>query len=315
MSTYTILTEVEGYRPLHPERDMIPPLVTMDGDTTAVGTAHGRTVPVIGSTRPPVYDVSVHPFDGSGRRVYADDADDVLAVLCGEDYQRQLGITREALEKSTEAELTTMMAEKPSEEEIQATYDLTLEAQAEIGLLCVIRGTGIQRWRQKAQEIINTQAKQNGRWDALTDKEREVLIDAANPNSDTFPVGIPEPGLIEAPDGRTIEGIRGVWRAHVPLVLNEADFLPWTGQPWPQFEETITTADGEENVAVGTLSNTRVIHCDSAESTLHDLDNLHVLDVTIRPVIPVDDAYRDWAQEKMEDHVAANKAEAERNGN
>lgn len=311
MSTYTILTEVEGYRPLHPERDMIPPLVTMDGDTTAVGTAHGRTVPVIGSTRPPVYDVSVHPFDGSCRRVYADDADDVLAVLCGEDYQRQLGITREALEKSTEAELTTMMAENPSEEEIQATYDLTLEAQAEIGLLSVIRGTGIQRWRQKAQEIINNQAETDGRWDELTDGERKVLTDAANPDSDTFPVGIPEPGMIVDTYGELHEGIRGVWRAHVPLVLNEADFLPWTGQPWPISEETIVTPEGEEIVAVGTFSNLRVIHCDSAENTLHDLNNLHVFNVTVRPVIPVDEPYREWEREQMEKRVAANKAAAE----
>ena len=44
---------VEDYRVLHPDQDWIPPLVTEDGDVTAVGTAHGRTIPIIGTTRPP----------------------------------------------------------------------------------------------------------------------------------------------------------------------------------------------------------------------------------------------------------------------
>ncbi|MGM5595118.1 hypothetical protein QZG57_09560 [Corynebacterium glucuronolyticum] len=310
MSDFIILNDRKGYKVLHPEEDKIPPLVTMDGDIKGAGKKHGRLVPMIGSTRPPVYDVSIHPFDGSKVRVYADDPDSVLAALLGEEYQDQLLRAEEAVLVAAEAMAVIREKDAPTDEEMQKTDELFQQSQAEVGLLSVIRSEGVHRYRQKAQEIINDQARSDGRWDALTDIERQILTEAADPAGETIPIGIPEPGAFQTDDGQIVRGNFGVWRADVPLVLNELDYYPWTQYVAPRSEQTFVSADGEEMVAVGVESILPIIHSGSAEKTVAKLNELGVFDVTIRPHIPVDGPFRDYEKKMIEERLARNRAEA-----
>src|SRR5699024_878225 len=100
-------------------------------------------------------------------RIYADSADDVLAVILGEPYQQQLAACKDLLNRYNQLGPDDLTGAPGAE--LRADFD------AETTILCMIRGTFAHTARARAQDLINTWAKQDSRWDALTDQERDVL--------------------------------------------------------------------------------------------------------------------------------------------
>lgn len=304
MNEYRTAT-LEEYRCLHPDDDYVPPLVTDDGDVAAIGTAHGRTIPVVGSTRPPVYDVSLHPLDGGKTRIYADDPDDVLAMVCGEDYQQQLMLCRDLITEYNEL--------GDGEDTAEQRRDLRAAFDAESTFLGMIRGAFGHVARASAQARVNTTAKENGLWEQLTAQEQQILTDAADPNSQKAPIGVVGEAQFPDPDnpGMLFTGTRGYWTADVDLVLNEADYYPWTPIPGPLSEVTITDDDGNRFVDNTSDLNLKYIRVATAQDMLDDLEALDVITMKMRPVVPVDPIYREVYEEAVSKRVAHNRAEAE----
>lgn len=305
MADFRIAT-LDEYKTLHPDNDIIPPLVTDDGDVSAIGTAHGRTIPVVGSTRPPAFDVSLHPFNGGKTRIYADDADDVLAVICGEDYQRQLTRCRDLVDQyNALADDDSVEADK-TRREIQRDFD------AETTFLVLIRGTVAHTGRAVAQGHINDAARQDGTWDALSDEEQNILTAAADTTSERAPIGVLQETTFINPDypDQSVVGMRGTWTADVALVLNDADYYPWTEIPAPQSITQITGPDGEVYEDTTSELNLRRIRVANAEDLLDDLDTLGAMEMTVRPVVPVDPLYRGGYAESVNERVQRNRSAA-----
>lgn len=307
------LANPEDYWVLHPDYDHIPPLVTQDGDVDAVGTAHGRTIPMIGTIRPPVYDVSLHPFDGGNTRIYADDADEIMAVICGKPYRDQLNRCHQL---SADYQLLNDDNDPDGSKRLEADGQFALE----VGLLSYIRGTFAHKARAVAQRIINEKAREDGAWDKLSDEEKDVLTRAADAESDTAPVGVLEEAEItEAnPDGTTdtFTVTRGAWRSnHVPLVINEIDYFPWQEIPRPLSSTTVTTVaeDGEpEQTFQDTISelNLAVIPVDDSHDLLFRLRELGVINMAIRPDYAVSEPFRDWYADFTKRRVERNRQNA-----
>ena len=197
---------VNDYRVLHPDKDRIPPLVTDDGDVTAVGTAHGRTIPIIGTTRPPIYDVSLHPLDGSKTRIYADDPHDVVGIICGQSYQRQYDRCMQLIDQYDQYN-------DDNDADFSQRFDMETEYVAEKVLLDYMRGAFVHKARAVAQAKINRTAQQDGRWDDLTPEQQAVLTRAADEGSEKAPVGVLEDEEFHDVDGIAFMGKRGTWRA------------------------------------------------------------------------------------------------------
>lgn len=285
------------YRTVHPDTGHIPPLITHDGHIHAVGTAHGRTIPVVCSTRPPVFDVSFDRVLPEHIRVYADYAEDVLAAVCGVDYQERLArlyaIQEEysGLDDETKAKRRIAMLDESDRLNAQLTY---------------LRSDFAHQARLVAQGIINDAAKKDGRWDDLSDRERDVL-DRAEHSIATAPVGIVDEMMFANANGELIAGNRGSWRADVPLVVNDGDYYPYTTVPTVYFEATLVIGGQEYSDNVSDL-NARHIRVDSADNLLEDLDALGAITSTIRPVTPVDALYRDSYEATVAQRYSANLA-------
>jgi hypothetical protein len=294
---------LEEYRCLHPDDDQIPPLITPDGHISAVGTAHGRTIPVIGSTRPPVYDVSLHPMDGSDIRIYADDPNDVLAVICGAEYQQQLDRCKDLIARYEAIDDETPNAATLREE-------LTADFAAETTFLGLICGVFAHKARAIAQGKINNEAQQDGRWERLTPQEQEILISAADTSNPKAPIGVLRDAAFDDPNnpGQMIPGKRGSWTADVDLVLNEVDYYPWSPVPLPLSSVLIEGPNGEIYEDDVSNLNLRIISVYDADDLLEALDELNVISLTIRPVVPVDPLYRDGYADSVNNRVNANKA-------
>lgn len=299
-------TSRDDYRVLHPDFDAIPALITNDGDISAVGTNHGRTIPLIGSTRPAIFDVSLHPFDGSKTRIYADDLNDILSVICGEDYRKQLDYCEQLIEQ-----YDTITGNSDEEEEQRQA--LHAEFQHASIDLCFIRGAFIHKARAVAQGKINDAARADGMWDGLTSEEQQVLCEAADIEADVAPVGILEETVLDNEDGsEPFIGYQGVWRAEVPLALNEVDYYPWSSTPRPTSVTAVqVTTDGDVETYIDTLSelNLRIIRVENAEELFFDLQNLRVVGMTIRPALPVDSMFADYYREMTQARVERNRTE------
>lgn len=305
--TSTQKTTVDDYKVLHPDFDHIPALVTEDGDVSAVGTAHGRTIPVIGSTRPPVFDVSLHPLDGGKTRIYADDPNEILAAICGDDYRTQLNRCQSIIDNYAKYD-------DDNDPDGHARRELEHDFAIETTYLGYIRGAFAHKARQVAQGKINDQAKQDGSWDTLSPQEQDVLTRAADTTSQSAPVGVLEDHEFTDGDGNTFTGKRGTWRSNaVPLVLNEVDYEPWSVVPRPYSSVVIdyTTPEGEEQQFEDDISdlNLRIIRVEDAEELLHDLDELNAIKLTVRPAFPVDAMYRDYHANSVEERLERNRAE------
>lgn len=301
---------VEDYRVLHPDQDWIPPLVTEDGDVTAVGTAHGRTIPIIGTTRPPIYDVSLHPFDGSKTRIYADDPHDIVSIICGSSYRQQYERCIQIIDQYDQLN-------DDNDPDLSQRFEAETEYTAEKVLLDYMRGAFVHKARAIAQRSINTEAQQDGRWDKLTAEQQTVLTRAADIDSETAPVGVLEDEEFHDVDGIAFMGRRGTWRsADVPLVVNETDYAPW--QPIPRPKSVVIT---EAEMPDGTTTqyeddfselNLLTIPVEDVEEMLNVLDRLGVIDMTIRPAYPVGKDFREWYADATESRVNRNREQAAR---
>lgn len=306
MSDYNVT--VNDYRVLHPDKDRIPPLVTNDGDITAVGTAHGRTIPIIGTTRPPIYDVSLHPFDGSKTRIYADDPHDIVSVICGKRYQQQYDRCMQLIEEYDQYN-------DDNDADYSHRFETESEYVAEKVLLDYMRGAFVHKARAVAQEKINSSAKQDGRWDKLTPEQQTVLTRAADVDSEKAPVGVLEDEEFHDMDGVAFIGKRGTWRsADVPLVINETDYTPWQPVPRPR-SVVITEAvmeDGTKAEYEDDFSelNLLTIPVEDVEEMLNKLRELDVIDMTIRPAYPVSKDFREWYEDTTNVRVRRNREQA-----
>lgn len=293
--SFHVAHDPREYRTIHPDTGHIPPLITHDGHIPAVGTAHGRTIPVVCSTRPPVFDVSFDLVLPDHIRVYADHAEDVLAAVCGDDYQQavaRLYDIQDEYDHLTEQEKADCRLAMLDESD-------RLNAQ-----LAYLRSDFAHQARLVAQEIINTEAKQDGRWERLSAQGQDILDQAATSIA-TAPVGVVSEMMFANDQGEVFTGSRGSWRADVPLVVNDGDYHPYTSVPPVYFEATLII-DGRTYADNVSDLNARHIRVDSADNLLEDLDALGAITTTIRPVTPVDALYRDSYEQTVQQRYDTN---------
>lgn len=292
---YRIIHDPLEYGTVHPDTSLTPPLVTHDGHVSAVGTAHGRTIPVVGATRPPRMDVSFDKLTDDHTRIYADHADDVLAVMCGPEYQSRITRLRELRETFDNAVL-----DENSTVDVAALERESDKLNYALGLL---RGNIAHQGRCLAQQAINDEARANGTWDSLTDEERSILERSTSVDNPA-PVGILAQMQAQDDEGNLVDIIRGTWTADVALVVNNADYLPWA-RVAPIYSEARVPLPGGQ-VAVDNTSdlNVRRIRIDDADDLLQDLADLGVVDMTIRPVTPVDALHRGYYLENIDSRLA-----------
>lgn len=225
-----------------------PPMRTNDAKTTGVGAAHGRVLPLVGNTRPYLYDVTIV---GTDERIYADRITDVIGVLIGDNYAatarqiEELDVT-DLGDSGGAVELGDLLPTELAEEaatDTEVSVDRyaadgriqrrqqTQELLYELALLRTAFATTV---RIALQQAINADAVANGLWDNLTDDEKTELTLSAS-ESGGFPVGMPtEVPVIEDPDNspHLVSMICPQWRAETPLVLNSGDYNPWTEAPF-----------------------------------------------------------------------------------
>lgn len=293
---YRIFNDPLEYGTVHPDSSTIPPLVTHDGNVSAVGTAHGRTIPVVGATRPPRMDVSFDRITDDHTRIYADHADDVLAVMCGPEYQSRITRLREL-----RGMFDTATVDPDSAVDVSALERESDRLNYGLGLL---RGNIAHQGRCVAQGIINDAARSDGTWATLTDEERTILERSTGVDNPA-PVGILAQMQAEGEDGDLVEITRGTWTADVPLVVNNADYLPWASVVPVYSEARINLPDGTPAVDNTSDLNVRRIRVADADDLLQDLADLNVVDMTVRPVTPVDALHRGYYLDNLERRMAA----------
>lgn len=191
----------QDFEALDPEQ--IAPATTVFYRANADQVGHGRTLPMIGGVRNHLLDVLPDPLlmgDAPRVRVYADTAAGVLGALIP-GYQPIAARMEEALspgDTGTDPELV------------------------EDGWLA--RYQHAAQMKRLLQQKLNHQAQQSGRWDALTDAEREQLAGSAE---GLIPFGIQQVVPVAGPDGDIIEYEVDVWSTpRATLVINSGDYGP-----------------------------------------------------------------------------------------
>ncbi|MDN5757150.1 MAG: hypothetical protein L0H59_01255 [Tomitella sp.] len=289
-------------------RHNAPPVVTSDGDVQAVGEAHGRIAPLVGSYRPYIYDVALR----DGRRIYADTVDDVLSVMLGARYGEvtQALWQAEASAPPAPAESTSHVAsdidwETPVDTEDAATtddvaaFDAYMDAAQQISRyhveLAGLRYKHADQTRIMLQQDINADARADDSWDALTDEQRAELETAADPDGKA-PAGVltERPTMVEDDDGMPQPGTitRGVWFAEVPLAVNTGDYAPWTNLPFPE-SALLRADDSGEEIEMGTHQNLVILRVDTPDDYLTSLTEAETLTMTVTSPQPPDDFFRE----------------------
>lgn len=239
-----------------------PPIVTVDGEHTTVGAAHGRVLPLIGNRRPYIYDVSLP----NKRRIYADTPEDVVAAMIGGEYPQILAQLR-ALETSPDSD---------------ATDEVWLS-------LATLRHGHADQVRLMMQQQINDLAHANGQWDLLDEFERSELTKAADPDG-PYPVGIATETPIVDTDGEMKVVTLGYWYAAVPLVLNTGDYAPYSDVERPISE--MTREEDGYNVVIPGDPNLAVLDIADSVAYLGSLEKAGYLTVTVMPAEQPDPHFR-----------------------
>lgn len=313
---------------------LAPPLVTSDGDHDEVGAAHGRVLPMVGRWRPYVVDVNATHLTGDGTRVYADAADDAVAVLVGGDAPAaiaELHAARDGLGPDpapeptlTRDELILVGADDADDDALAAVDELDPEtqqaydeyraqrerlevAQMRVAALLTDHATGV---RVQLQQQLNTAAVDDGRWARLDEDERDELTAcAATGEQGRRPFGIPEMVPFFDEDGEEAgEVARGEWRADVQLACLRTDYLPFTGTVAPLSVVAETGPGGSQFWAPGDPNLVWLNPANPAEY-LQSLDSAGLVEVTERPVDHAVELMRPWLNEKRRRDLERAKAE------
>ncbi|MFL0579480.1 hypothetical protein [Dietzia sp. 179-F 9C3 NHS] len=301
-----------------------PPLVTQDAHESDIGAAHGRVLPMIGQWRPYLVDVNAAALSDNRTRIYADSADDAVAVLVGGEAPAAIAELHAAIDglgldpapegslsadelmlvgddDDLEDDLATVAELDPEQ---QAAYDeyqaqrARLEtAQVRVAALLADHATGM---RLLLQRQINASAVDDGRWAELDGDERDELTACATDGAaGRRPFGIPEMVPFFDEDGRESDELvaRGEWRADVPLVCVRTDYLPFTGAVAPLSVVTGRGADGSEFWVPG---EPNLIWLDPSNPAdyLESLAAAGLVEVTERPVDHSVELMRPWLKEK-----------------
>lgn len=266
----------------------IAPNVVVDRDANRDVVGHGRYLPLIGNSRPHVYDVM---FDHGRKRVYADNATMALAAIIP-DYEHAALASYEAQEG---LENLMLSGQEPSDEQREKATELYGDAWA-------CRHLHARETRIALQQAENERARADGDWESLSSAEQGELEDGA---AGMLPFGIPTlmpiatGDIFGGPDYTLIE--QGVWEtAHAKLVLNRGDYDLFSEDGVPEPESTLPTTltdeDGtERQVIIPDLPPKNLIILDPSDDVTY-LASLHdagVVEVTIRATDLPDRIYTD----------------------
>ncbi|MGB3675973.1 MAG: hypothetical protein WA988_16195 [Candidatus Nanopelagicales bacterium] len=287
-----------------------PPLITDDGHTQAVGEAHGRMLPLIGGSRPYLYDVAV---GGSGR-VYADTVNDAMAMYLGgryaelaaelSDLDRTLparpALSYEAPIDDVDAVLLSDLddlTDEVSEAELDRFSALDEAVTRRNRLLyemALIRRQHADQVRIDLQARINDEARADGTWDQLSHAEQTELTASADPHG-TSPAGvIEEVPTVRTTSAGTAEPVlfeRGTWFATTSLVVNTGDYTPWTDIPFVHSALILPDQDGVD-CEVPTRSNLVILDIDTDEDYLQSLAAAGVVKLRVWPDEQPDEVFR-----------------------
>ena len=318
---------------------LTPPLVTSDGHHDEIGAAHGRVLPMIGRWRPYVVDVNATKLAGKGTRIYADTADDAVAMLVGGDAPAAIAELRAARDDlgvdpapeppPTRDELLLIGADDADDEalafveeldpqtqqaydEYRARRDRLEAAQMRVAALLTDHATGV---RIRLQQQLNAAAVDDGRWERLDEDERDELTAcAATGEQGRRPFGIPEMVPFFDEDGEEAgEVARGEWRADVPLVCLRTDYLPFTGTASPLSVVTGTAPTGAEFWVPGDPNLVWLNPADPADY-LQSLADAGLVELTERPVDHAVELMRPWLREKQQRDLERAQAAAASQG-
>lgn len=301
-----------------------PPLVAQDGHHSDVGAAHGRVLPMVGQWRPYLLDVDATSITKGHTRIYADTADDAVAVLVGGEAATAIAELHAAMDElgvdpapesalSAQDLLLVGDSEEASEElaaveelvpETQRDYDAFAarrqrleDAQMRVAALLTDHATGM---RLQLQRTLNAAAVDNSQWERLdADEQDELTACATDGAQGRRPFGIPEEAPFFHEDGTEAAEpiIRGEWRADVPLVCLRTDYLPFTGTVSPLSVVTSRTEDGLEFWAPGE-PNLVWLDPSNPADYLESLREAGLVEITERPVDHAVEVMRPWLKEK-----------------
>lgn len=297
-----------------------PPTITHDASHGHVGAAHGRVIPLVGLYRPYIYDLAANKITDNDLRIYADTAEDAIGVLVGAQLPQVLAelASVEASLPANPAEVDILdqasllllgdeaAADAPpmtdEQNEAHGQYLEALDRHDDLRVQAAgLIGGHADSVRCKAQAEINAAARQDGRWDKLTEEERQHLEWAADIGPDgRFPTGLPQMVPFFNDDGEESGTVmRGVWEADVPLVCNRGNYFPWNEALPPESMAEAEDEDGDAYLVPGE-PNLVWLNIDSPQDYLDSLVAAGLVDLETRPVDHPLEFMRPFLREKRE---------------
>lgn len=298
-----------------------PPVCTDDAAITIIGKRHGgRVLPLVGNTRPFIYDVTVV---GTDQRIYADRITDLLCVLIGDEYAAlteqidNLDVTEHPLPAPGpglgDLLPTDLAAAMPYDtDDSDDTTDFTRRQQVMDLLydLALLRSQHANLIRLELQSAINTAAVDDGTWETLSANEREELTLSASPDGG-FPLGIPaEVPIVDFADDevRPATMIRPEWRASTPLVINTGNYAPWTVAPYISAIRLVEQPDGSL-IEYATRENMPELVIDSETEYVQSLVTVGVLTLEERPPYQLDGVFADLSDSPVANPYLRSRAD------
>ncbi|MFC0313594.1 hypothetical protein ACFQNE_02980 [Gordonia phosphorivorans] len=275
-----------------------------------MGAKHGRVLPLVGNTRPYMYDVAIV---GTDSRIYADRLTDILCVLIGEEYQQNvealnaLGVfettdigSEPGLGDILPMELATSADEPADTGPSLAQSQAYQQAQSLLYDLGLLRTAFAENLRVDLQAAINADAVADGSWLELTDAEREELVLSAT-RGGGFPIGIPGEIAVwdeTADPPAMVPVVRPEWRSAIRLVINTGNYLPWTPAP---FIESLRTAVDTEGITFEypTSENVVLLDVNTEEEFIESLIAINYLTMATRPSSQPDPAFQKFVDDPI----------------
>jgi hypothetical protein len=294
-----------------------PPLTTEDGHTQAVGEAHGRMLPLVGGSRPYLYDLAF----GESSRVYADTVNDAMAIYLGGRYA-ELAAELTHLDGTLPAQ-PAVPYETPIDDvdavllgDLGEVVDVVSDADVArfaaideavtrrkrvLYEMALIRRQHADHIRIDLQARINDAARADGTWDLLSDAEQSELTASADPQG-TSPAGVIEevPTVRTTKTGTTEQDVfeRGTWFSSTHLVVNTGDYTPWTDIPFVHSALILPDQDGAD-CEVPTRSNLVILDIDTDEDYLQSLAAAGVVKLRVWPDEQPDEVFREMTTDAV----------------
>ena len=271
--TAHMLVDVKGLDPA-----MEAPPLTVDVNPAADQPGHGRTLPLVGGTRPYLYDAT---YNDNTQRVYADSIAGVLSALIP--GYAELAAAETAAIAAVEVAVENDGPTDEQRDAVQAALRASMDA----------RWKYASTLRVAIQTEINEAARMSGAWDDL-DSEEQAQCAAAEAGE--VPVGVLWEIPIDLPGGVVERVDQGYWSTDaVQLVINRGDYGFFDPQFTPEPMSDLATVDettGRRYVTVSKWPSNMVILDPTEEAEFFlSLCEAGVLSVVTRPVDLPDDFY------------------------